>query len=148
MICWRIDEKKPKLSHAHKPLRSTTTNKAWCLRFFYFFIQYRPPALLKIHITPLCFQERPTLVPLFTNWKKSEEDLHFKEKGRKLKTVFCLDTFGSEAYKVSLHQTTRVAMGSSFHRNHHTQHLGSRPAPLCTGSVSIRASRPLILCIR
>ena len=37
----------------------------------------RIPHFLKVHITPLCFYERPTLLPVFDNLKKSEEDFHF-----------------------------------------------------------------------
>ena len=34
----------------------------------------------KICVKPLHFYKRTTFVPVFTNWKKSEEDCHFYEK--------------------------------------------------------------------
>ena len=40
---------------------------------------------LKVHVMPLHFYERSTLVPVFSNWMKSEEDFHFYEKGQKSK---------------------------------------------------------------
>ena len=35
------------------------------------------PGFFKVCFMPLCFYERPTLVPFFTNQKKFEEDFHF-----------------------------------------------------------------------
>lgn len=34
----------------------------------------------KVHITPLHFYKRSTLVPVFVNWKKPKEDFHFYKK--------------------------------------------------------------------
>ena len=42
---------------------------------------YDPPC----HLLAPSFYERPTLVPVFTNRKKSEEDVHFYEKRQKAK---------------------------------------------------------------
>lgn len=38
---------------------------------------------LKVLIRPLSFSERPTLVPVFTNRKKSQEDFQFYKKDEK-----------------------------------------------------------------
>lgn len=38
------------------------------------------PHCLKVHTVPLCFYKRPTLVPVFTEEEKSEEDFGFYEK--------------------------------------------------------------------
>ena len=35
------------------------------------------PDFRKVQLTTLCFSERPILVPIFANQKKSEEDFHF-----------------------------------------------------------------------
>lgn len=35
------------------------------------------PTLAKVHLAPLCFYERPMLVPIFANQNKSEEHFHF-----------------------------------------------------------------------
>lgn len=53
-------------------------------------IQVGIPRFSKLCVTLLRkllrrFYERPTLVPVFTSWKKSKEDLHFCEKWRKAK---------------------------------------------------------------
>lgn len=37
----------------------------------------------KICFTPVCFYRRPTLVPVWANEKKFEEDFHFYEKDKK-----------------------------------------------------------------
>lgn len=42
-------------------------------------IIYGFPHCPKVHYIPLCFYERPTLVPVITNWKKSEKYIHFYE---------------------------------------------------------------------
>lgn len=41
---------------------------------------YRYPHFLKVHGRPLHFYEKPTLVLVFPNWKKSKEDFCFNEK--------------------------------------------------------------------
>ena len=38
------------------------------------------PHFSKVHFTSLCFYERLTLIPIFTNLDKSEKDLHVSEK--------------------------------------------------------------------
>lgn len=43
------------------------------------------PWFLRFCIKPLLFYEWPTLVPVFSNCKKSEEDFHFNEKSWKAK---------------------------------------------------------------
>ena len=45
------------------------------------------PCFSKVCFIPLCFYKRPTLVPVFTNWKKSEEIFTFMKKGEKWKLV-------------------------------------------------------------
>ena len=49
-----------------------------------------------------CFDERPTLVPLFANWKKSKENFHFYEKGWKVKIAFGIG-FARSPYRGSTH---------------------------------------------
>ena len=46
------------------------------------------PAFRKFALHHLAFRKRPTLVPDFSNQKKSEEDFCFCEKRWKVKTVF------------------------------------------------------------
>lgn len=43
-------------------------------------IHYRHSCFSEVCFTPFCFWESPTLVPIFTNRKKSEEDFHFYKK--------------------------------------------------------------------
>ena len=53
------------------------------------------PHFSKIHFTPLCFYERPTLVPAFTNQKKSKEHFHFYEKAESknsIRYLFCRES--------------------------------------------------------
>ena len=47
-------------------------------------------SFLKAHFTSFQFYEIPTLVPVFTNQKKSEEDFYIyeKKKGKKTKLAF------------------------------------------------------------
>ena len=45
------------------------------------------PHFAKVHLAPLCFYERPRLVPVVASQKKSEEDFHFYEKRQKKKIV-------------------------------------------------------------
>ena len=39
------------------------------------------PSFAKVRLTPLDFQDRPILVPVFANRKKSKEDFTFTKKG-------------------------------------------------------------------
>lgn len=82
------------------------------------------PAFRKVHVMPLRFYERPTLVPVFANRKKSEEDFRFYEKRQKVNTAFgvCF--------------VVRGALPSPFPGNH-AQHLSLKPPELWTVSVSI-----------
>lgn len=49
------------------------------------------PHFLKVYVMPLCFYERPTSVPLFTNWKKSNNSFAFvKKKARSENKSFIL----------------------------------------------------------
>lgn len=47
------------------------------------------PAFLKFAVILLSFYERPTLVPVFSNGKKSKEDFHFYKKRLKVRTASC-----------------------------------------------------------
>lgn len=38
------------------------------------------PHFLKVHDMPLHFYARPSVIPVFANWKKFEEDFHLKKK--------------------------------------------------------------------
>ena len=49
----------------------------------------RRPHFSKVCFTPFGFHERSTLVPVFTNWKKSEKNFHFYLKRWKAKIAFC-----------------------------------------------------------
>lgn len=42
----------------------------------------------KVRVMPLHVHERPPLVPVFTNPKKSKEGFHFYEKRQEVKTAF------------------------------------------------------------
>ena len=57
------------------------------------------PCFLKVHFIPLPFYKRPTLVPVFTNWKKSKEDFCFYKKRWKWKqhSVFVFQATVTEA---------------------------------------------------
>ena len=46
----------------------------------------RRPHFSKLCFTPLGFHEGSTLVPVFTNWKKSKENFHFYKKVKVLVT--------------------------------------------------------------
>ena len=48
-------------------------------------ILYRYPCFQKVLFMPLCSYERPTLVPVFTNQNKSEDDFCFCQKRQKVK---------------------------------------------------------------
>ena len=48
------------------------------------------PYFSEVHFMTLCFYERPTLVPVFANWKKFNEDFCFLEKGWKAKIAFSI----------------------------------------------------------
>ena len=65
-------------------------------------LQQRYPCFLKIHYTPLHFYERPTLVPVFTNRKKFEEDFCFYEKRWKAKIALGI-CFAVNCFTVSTH---------------------------------------------
>ena len=69
---------------------------------------------LKIWVIPLHFYERPTLVPVSTNQKKSEEDVWFYEKKAKSKNsiqhLLCIEPF----LEATRPRVERVAPPSSF----------------------------------
>lgn len=54
------------------------------------FMLYRYPPFSKVSFTPLCFYERPTSVPVFIHWKKSQEDFQFYEKRGKANITFSI----------------------------------------------------------
>lgn len=96
------------------------------------------PLLLKVRIPPLRFYERPTLVPVFANGKKSEKDLRFHKKWRKARIALSL-----------CFATSRAALGAAERRGpakllprSYGQHLSIRLPALTRvwehlGSVSI-----------
>lgn len=45
--------------------------------YTHIYYMYKYLRFLRLHIMPLCFYERLTLVPVFANQKKSEEDFCF-----------------------------------------------------------------------
>lgn len=47
------------------------------------------PCFSKVYVMPFCFYERPTLAPVFTNRKKSQEDVHFYEKREIVFNIWC-----------------------------------------------------------
>lgn len=64
-------------------------------------LNYRQSPL--VETTLHCFtSERPTLVPVFTNGKKLEEDFHFYKKRQKAKTPFSF-CFAASSYRSSEH---------------------------------------------
>lgn len=87
-----------------------------------------PPRFLKVHFTPLCFYERPTLVPVFTSLKKSEEDFRFYSKRQKVRVIlylFCSDQlqrqclphaweWHSQAPSLKLHSASQHAVTIVF----------------------------------
>ena len=77
------------------------------------------PRFLKVYIMPLGFYKRPTLVPVFTNWKKSKRIFVFVEKGemQKQHLVFVWQQAPSGE---------RGAPPGSFPRNH-AQHPSVKP---------------------
>lgn len=42
----------------------------------------------KVHVRPLRFYDNPTLIPVFMNWEKSEEDFHFLSKKAHIKLMY------------------------------------------------------------
>ena len=57
---------------------------------------------MKVCFILLHFYKRPTLIPVFANWKKSEEDFHFYEKSQKVKIVFSI-CLAAISYRSSTH---------------------------------------------
>ena len=65
----------------------------------------------KVHFTPLRFYERPTLVPVFSNYEKFAEDFHF-HKRQKAKLAFSVCFAGSLLEAAGA--VRRQALPSSF----------------------------------
>ena len=63
--------------------------------------------------TPLRFYERPTLVPVFANRKKSEEDFHFYEKRLKAKIAFSA-CFATSHDRGSGHSSNKTALPRDY----------------------------------
>lgn len=74
------------------------------------------PYFLKVQVMPLNFDEGSTLVPVFANWNKSEEDFCFYEKKWKAKMA------------VSICSAASPCRGSAHHKYQewprHTPSLG------------------------
>ena len=60
------------------------------------------PWVLKVHVMPIEFYERPILVHISTNQKKSEEDFYFYEKRQKVKIAWGV-CFTVSHYRGSMH---------------------------------------------
>ena len=63
---------------------------------------------------PLVFYKRPTLVSVFTNWKKSKEDFHFYEKRQEGKIALSICFCSELLYRQHTPNAARVALPSSF----------------------------------
>ena len=61
------------------------------------------PCFSKVCFTALCFYERSTLVPVFANWKKSKEDIHFHGKKRWKVELALSVCFAASSYRGSTH---------------------------------------------
>lgn len=77
------------------------------------------PSAFPVCFTPLHFYKRTTLVPVFTNQKKSDGDFHFYRK-KKAKITFSMCSARSR-YRGSTHP------GSQWHRQ--APFPGTNPAP-------------------
>ena len=101
-----------------------------------FFIQVQVTPLFETCCMPLHFYKRPTLVPVFINQNKSEEDFCFYEKRLKVKIALrvCFAVFVLQRRWAPL--AARVALPSSFPGNY-TPHLSIKRPLFWAVSVSI-----------
>lgn len=106
-ISWHIQNSLwfPKRPTAHPHSRTRSLHKEKLPRVFYQGIEWDGSwnqrhlicintvisCFLKVCIIPLCFYRRLTLVPVFSNPKKFEEDFQFYEKWWKIKVAFSID---------------------------------------------------------
>lgn len=81
---------------------------------------------------PICFYERPTLIPVFANRKKSEEGFHFYEKRWKAKIAFSV-CFAATCYRDSAH----LKWGEWHHQ---------APSPGTILSISVSSHHSFELC--
>ena len=79
---------------------------------------------MPICFMPICFYKRTTLVPVFTNWKKSEEGFSFYEERLKVKVMFRVCFAGIMETVRTSSRAVRMRPPGSFPRSF-TQHQAS-----------------------
>lgn len=74
------------------------------------------PLFLKVHVTPLSFYERTTLVPVFATRKKSEEGFHFHGKRRKaeIASSVCFAAAMTEAARTPQREARGLPPGTTL----------------------------------
>lgn len=86
---------------------------------------------------PLHFYERPTLVPIFTNWKKCKEDFHVYEKWWKAKIAVRVGFAARGAWTEAVRTWPASGAPSAF-RGNYTQRLCLEPRALnCAGATGL-----------
>lgn len=70
-------------------------------------------SFLKVGVTPLCFGERPTWFPVFSNGEKSKRNFHFYEKRPKGKITFSV-CFAEDVLKVACALSSGTVAPPSF----------------------------------
>ena len=81
------------------------------------------PHFLKVQVMPLHFYKRPTLVPVFVNQKKSQDDFSLLRKKGKKRKWHCV------CFAAKHPKQQKWPPSSSFPRNY-TEHLSIMPSEL------------------
>lgn len=100
------------------------------------------PHFLKVRFVPLHSYERPTLIPVFVNWKKPKEDFHCSKKRQKLKQRPAFVLLWAEAQQIQRTPQVEWPLPQDLHSASQRQ---ATWAP--TWSASTCTLSPLFVCI-